>query len=82
MGSAFVLDVSKPVFGSHVTTCSNGHNIIRTIQFLKFRTSSERLTVVVALGILTVDTDDKFVNNADIVLLLLCPTLHLGRSTK
>lgn len=25
------------------------------------------------LGILTVDTDDKFINNANIILLLLCP---------
>lgn len=43
VGSALVLDVCKPVFGSHVTTCWNGHN--KTLQFLKFGAFSEKLTV-------------------------------------
>lgn len=43
VGSALVLDVCKPVFGSHVTTCWNGHN--KTFPFLKFGVFSEKLTV-------------------------------------
>lgn len=52
------------------------------------KTKNKRVVVGITgsdlLGISTVDTDDKFINNANIILLLLCPNytwvIPLGQS--
>lgn len=72
VGSAFVLDESKPVFGSHVTTCWNRHTKKPTHVVVGITGSD-------LLGILRVDTDDKFINNYTIAVM---PKLHLDHSTK